>query len=517
MRKENPYAVQQFEGINLFLNQSILPDNVFVYCKNMYLNTIGLYEKTKGTIKYNSVDWTTNGAIGFQNGIRYYWGGANKKVLVAIQKTAPANDEILVGDDANNSFSVVTGGTDLGSVKEYSFVTWIDKCYISNGTAPIQFTTDGITKADLTGTNIPKGKFLIVYKDRLYVAGDPALPSAVYPSNALDPTIFNSPDVLTFYCGHNDGDVITGMGILAVSTDTQGLRGQLAIFKNHSVYILDGDIQGGSLSQVSGSIGCVAYKTIINTSIGLIFFGENDVYLLRLGGDIQAIGTPIRSAIQDIPIAQRRLACAGYDAISGYYRLSFATPGSPYNNIQYWLDIRQVDSLKWVGPITYPNTNCFIPAFSQEDSAMGAGSVLGDYLYLLNQEWYMHDDAEIESEILTKKYDFGLPYVDKILNWVNVVAQMNELSSSPISLFINVDDGIETSTMTIQGVSAAGLWDEAQWDQGIWGGEFLKSYLLWADKRLFGKRFQFLLNHKANEKVMVGGISAGIKMIRRFS
>ena len=268
MRKENPYAVQQFEGINLFLNQSILPDNVFAYCKNMYLNTIGLYEKTKGTIKYNSVDWTTNGAIGFQNGIRYYWGGTNKKILVAIQKNAPANDEILVGDDANNSFSVVTGGTDLGSVKEYSFVTWIDKCYISNGTAPIQFTTDGITKADLTGTNIPKGKFLIVYKDRLYVAGDPALPSAVYPSNALDPTTFNSPDVLTFYCGHNDGDVITGMGILAVSTDTQGLRGQLAIFKNHSVYILDGDIQGGSLSQVSGSIGCVAYKTIIIHLLG---------------------------------------------------------------------------------------------------------------------------------------------------------------------------------------------------------------------------------------------------------
>ena len=148
---------------------------------------------------------------------------------------------------------------------------------------------------------------------------------------------------------------------------------------------------------------------------------------------------------------------------------------------------------------------------------MGAGSVSGDYLYLLDRENYTHNGEEIESEILTKKYDFGLPYVDKILNWVNVVAQQNELSSSPISLFINVDDGIETSTMTIQGVSAAGLWDEAQWDQGIWGGEFLKSYLLWADKRLFGKRFQFLLNHKANEKVMIGGISAGIKMIRRFS
>ena len=155
----------------------------------------------------------------------------------------------------------------------------------------------------------PKGQLLTTLNGRLFVAGLYDERDALRYSNLLDANGWPGNNIIRVKT--HDGSAITGMG---------GIGNYLVIFKQRSIHI------GSVLSQYDANIrrvvdgtGCVNHATIQNIGDGLIFLGEDGVYLFN--------GQQNSYLSQKIEHRLRSLKHSFKMAVSGYYR----------KRAQYWI------------------------------------------------------------------------------------------------------------------------------------------------------------------------------------
>lgn len=207
-----------------------------------------------------------------------------------------------------------------GSTVQVGMTQLIDTIYIADAATDL-YSWDGTTMTDLgTGSNLPpQGNLILAHTNRLWCAGNPAVPDQLNASTALvggwDTTY------LSIRIGAGDGDPITGLAPWDSS--------QIVVLKRNSVYIVQADpveTAGGSGAPLSNAtitkvsdIGCVGGRAWALVGTDIFFLSDTGVHSLRRvissNSDAREVGPalsePLADVIQEINWAAAG-RCAGF-------------------------------------------------------------------------------------------------------------------------------------------------------------------------------------------------------------
>lgn len=244
---------------------------------------------------------------------------------------------------------------------------------------------------DVNTTAGPVGAYIDVYKDSLFVAGDPNNPSRLYYSGGGDQvnnfSIDGGGGIIDV--ARNDGQVITGLKVF---------KNSLVIFKEDSIYQFSFTSTGlPQITQITSSIGCVAPRTIQTVENDVFFLSRRGVFTIgnEQGFAFDVLRTNeltarVRPIIQSIDGAYIQNASAIYLTSSDFnlYILSYTPSGSTTNMKALVYDRERLAWYKW----TNIQANCWT-TFRGSD---------GNTHFL-----YGDDSSGYVKEVLSGSDDFG--------------------------------------------------------------------------------------------------------------
>lgn len=162
-------------------------------------------------------------------------------------------------DDCVNWTTIVTG---LDTDAPFSFEVFNEKIYMSNGVDDYS-SWDGTTFTTYSGA--PKGKFLVLWKDAMWVAGVTGNEDRLYGSDPGDAEAF---DALSFVdVSKGDGDECTGLG-----TD-----GTFLVFFKRRTHSVVYDPVTFANRVIDFEKGCESHFSIIQHEEQLYFFSRRGV------------------------------------------------------------------------------------------------------------------------------------------------------------------------------------------------------------------------------------------------
>lgn len=233
------------------------------------------------------------------------------------------------------------------------------KVYNDDGTIKEYIDADGKkhTNESTIKTLAPKGDFIELHYDRLWISGDATNPDRLYFSTAS----VNGADIEDFTSPIEEGEANQHGGFLEVrSYDGSKIIGMkvvfnaIVIFKNKTAYKLFGNSPDNyELVQLFSSEGAIADKSIIVANNGAYFLNRDGIYYYD-GTNTKLISSKITSTIKSMNLNYADKSEGIY--FNNKYYLSIPTGDSATNNTLIVYDI-QSDSF-----MTY-NTDaikCFV-------------------------------------------------------------------------------------------------------------------------------------------------------------
>jgi len=335
-------SIFNFTSFSWWLNCGVgdfqKPSNELWACKNIQEDRVGILKRVPGYDKANS--HTVNAATNNVNFLHYYFQpSTNTKYLLAGSKSV---------SDYSIQYRTTWDWTNMSSGWNYAWradaelsaVNYLDKAFIVGydaidasylSPATVKGTVHSTTDTDLT--NMPSGRFLVRYRDLLYVLYA-KIGSDIYPSRAYyndDPVDMAIPwwTVLTNFIEfwQDDGDEITGW---AEAYD------KLVVFKTNSVWTYDEE----NRKKIS-DIGCDSYKTI--KVINWVLYWANRYGIWRWAWDLPQLISgkcqPMVDAIDQTKLSEMLASNVGFE-----YRLFIGTvtvDWNTYTNCWLCFDVRR--------------------------------------------------------------------------------------------------------------------------------------------------------------------------------
>lgn len=242
---------------------------------------------------------------------------------------------------------------------------WYFITYIEGNSSTSYNDTGAITpneaftppEGNSTGGQI--GSHIAVYKDSLFISGDPDNPSRLYYSGGGDKindfTLANGGGFIDV--AKNDGQEITGLIVF---------KDSLIVFKRSSIYKFSFSTSGlPQMELINPAIGCVAPRSIISVENDVIFASDRGIFSL---GNTQGfafdvirtneLSSPVRSIYQSIDPSYIQNIAAIYATKNNTNLAIFSyTPaGSTTNSEALILDAERGGWYKW----TNINANCWL-------------------------------------------------------------------------------------------------------------------------------------------------------------
>jgi len=527
-RNESVEVVRNLAGLDLLSDASQMEPNRFRRLKNFYpprgkLRTLA---KRLGSAKYNATAIPSASAI--DNMLRAWSSDGVKALLVAA--TLGANDEIHIGDDTAGTFAQVTGGSALPAGKRWFFKNWplLGKAYAAcgDGTVPIQIiATPFTTKADMTigagATDARFGQFLEVFFSSLISARTPSNPNYIYYFNvALDDTI----GATQFW---RIAEPVTALAKNTYGSESNSLREQLLAWGAGSMWVVSGDPASATIEEV-GRVGNLSPKATVSTPFGTIFLGVEpgglrNVFMVDADPHLpRRIGNRIIPALAQIPAAQLKNATATFH--DGFYKLSVASAGGATNTEQYWADFMPMllnspgeEAVpEWFGPMMNLALKSFVVFDGPEDAGelRGGDNAAGTVWKLNEDDSYADGGTLIDGEAHTKEFDEGDPLREKV--WNGFTFGFLQQDTGVLSLLAVVDGGRTQAAKTLTWESSGALWDSAEWDTDLWGGEAFTEAAVNLDTRLVGRNCQLQLRHALEADFQLRDFGRKARIIRRM-
>ena len=299
------------------------------------------------------------------------------------------------------SWSAVTNATgyNVWGRKDngWYFITYVEgnssTSYVDKGTiTPQEVFTPPTTNS--TGGQI--GKYVSLYKDTLFILGDPNNPSRLYYSGGGDKiedfTISNGGGFIDI--SKNDGQVGTGLKVF---------KNSLLVFKTDSIYQFGFTTEGlPQVVQVNAEIGAISPRSIITVENDIFFASRRGIFTVGneqgFAFDVlrtNEISARVRSIFQTIETSRLANISAIYATVQNKNLAIFSyTPtGSTYNSEALVFDRERNAWFKW----TNIQANCFT-SFIDDD---GVQHIL-----------YGDDNSGYVKEVLTGTDDFG-----SVIDW----------------------------------------------------------------------------------------------------
>ena len=181
----------------------------------------------------------------------------------------------------------------------------------------------------------PKGKYILVQNNRLFLANDPTnFPSRVYYSSDGSHDVFDT-NAETGYLDirQNDGDSVTFI---------KGNLGLLTVGKNNTIqkiYIDGADPDADwSISDPLSYVGCQAPYSAVNSPLGIIYLAKDGIY--RFNGQYsELISESVTPTIEDISQTDLENVAGIYH--QNFYHIAYKSKasGEAFNNRVLVLDL----------------------------------------------------------------------------------------------------------------------------------------------------------------------------------
>jgi len=224
--------------------------------------------------------------------------GINDGIL-ACREPSSGSDYLHYWDTATEAWVAVTtsGSPTMTGVTKVRFTKYnwgSPKVILTDAVNPAA-TYDGTTYTQITHADAPdKPKFSHVFKNHMFLAGDPDEDTNLYFSAPYDETSFAAAD--------GAGVVNVGFPIVAIKS----FRDVLYIFGTNNIRKLVGDnISNFALQEVTDDLGCMASDSVIEIGGDLLFLSQDglrpisgtdkigDVNLETVSKDIQSVFTDV--------------------------------------------------------------------------------------------------------------------------------------------------------------------------------------------------------------------------------
>jgi hypothetical protein len=182
-----------------------------------------------------------------------------------------------------------------------NYTIYGDRLWISNGIDYIM-TWDGANVS--TQTFIPKGRYIAVDSDILWICGVAGTPSTVYFSNGDDPTLLNS------WTGENyvdinvdDGDIITGISVF---------QGRKIPFKKNGIYGISGNTKSDMfVRNYSNVYGCIDNKSIQQFKNNILFLSADGLRSFN-GSTVELVSEKIYNDLRYLSLGQVNIGLFPY-------------------------------------------------------------------------------------------------------------------------------------------------------------------------------------------------------------
>ncbi|UOF77443.1 phage stabilization protein [Caudoviricetes sp.] len=315
------------------------------------------------------------------------------------------------------------------------------------------------------------GNIVALHQNQICMAGVPGYPNYIFCSDPADTGDLSAvaPITRAISIGQSD-DPIVALATIPITGGSAAVEPYLLVLKRRSTWMVQGALpdstSDGSLKIVPllRNEGCVSRSTVVDSEHGVIWCSGQNVWLMESGQEPRCIGADIAPYLKTLP-AQSDLASAFwsavYDPTLGCYRL--ITPRglasdvmSQVENVcitytvpqeQWWCDLRgllmdQEEKPAWWGPMTLSGV------LDQLEYRERGGPIIGLWMPLTHNgysgtvpqpaphlcvlseftpnrtDWSEYADwTQIEfpiQELRTKEFDFGDPFIEKIIEAVEV-------------------------------------------------------------------------------------------------
>lgn len=412
------------------------------------------------------------------------------------------------------------------------FTSFLGAVYMANGGVQPLIQTDGYSmqeQAPASGTVLPgPADYVSSFKNGLIVTV-PDYRNQIFGTNAMAPNNFASGGTGTSLrfvtIGDPYGDGVKGVGIFSFTSGTEGPKSFLMATKKSSTWIISNitDLQSGipaSMDQLSGRVGCLASRTMVQTPIGFVYLGnDGDIYLSRGSGEPYRIGGSVRPILQHLENNDTLMAMATASYQMGFYKLSYpSSPTSTTNDAQLWADLRteQGVPITWSGPHLGVNVGSQEVFLSEGDNQNRYG-LLADgskFVLLDDPSTFLDLGQPIVSKLVSKTFRFNTEMNFKRLTSIVLDAYYDTQFAHSVLFEAFMDDQYTQYNKTLS--SGTAVWDSSQFDQGLWGDAFyqLVSWFI-GPAPLVGRTLIFQLTHSSNAQFILAAIGATIQVERR--
>lgn len=257
-------------GLNTRASDMMLQTNESPDLLNVKLTKYGSIEKEKGYTLYNDTQITANAEIG---GIYSYFKNSTDAQYLMVA----AGDKLYT--TSAGTFTDITrlSGAYANNVV-WDFATFNNIAIAVNNTDVPQKYTGGANAEDLTGSPPTGAAFVEVFKNRVFMAGEPNNPTKLSYSALSNPEDWTTAnDAGWMEVGLNDGQKIVGI---------KAFFDVLVIFKEHSIYVLSGSYGDPTssdyffLKPINSSLGAVSNRSIVQVGNDLYFLSDKGVFTL---------------------------------------------------------------------------------------------------------------------------------------------------------------------------------------------------------------------------------------------
>lgn len=391
-------------------------------------------------------------------GITTYTVGTtyNKPIRAMDTKIQELNTNFLTWDN-------ITGLTTLTAGLTTNFVQGLDRLFILNGTDNVFSVNSSLTVTDegSGNTSFPLGTFAEwASNNRMFTSGSLTIADRdiVWFSNSLAPQTWDRTTNL-FKVRSGNGGKITWLKMFKLF--------ELIIYKNDSIYVLNMDgatpLTDWTVQPLSTVIGCPAGRTVCDIGNDQIFLANDGVRLLsRTTLDKLRVGV-ISTGIQDVldTINQDAVqnSCGFFE--NGLYLLGVPTGTSTTpNRFMIWDSIAAVrngdpDSAWTTIPAGAWNLSCFTSfGFGDNLKTIIGGEARAQSLCYKVLSGNTDNGATVNQTIVGKEQDFGDPFIDKVFDPTQFVAETG--SDATYNYYMDVDRTGFVS-ITDSGVLSGGL------------------------------------------------------------
>lgn len=349
--------------------------------------------------------------------------------------------------------------TGLSTTVPMSWETFNGKAYFSNGVDSYA-AWDGATYTAFASA--PKGKFLRLWKDTMWVSGITGTPDRVYSSNPGDAETFGVAAWVDIAKG--DGDRVVGLG-------TDGLF--LAVFKrNRYMIIYDPGLFSNRV--VDFEKGCESHFSILQFESELYFLSKRGVCRFDSNGPATFVSWKLDPlfdpAVLNFAALDRAWAYTYGNRIG--WALPEAGQATPTLQIEYYPRLVKYESIggynsRAVAPWVFHR----MPATTFTRFRSGAVEYLFGGKGTENKFLQMFaaigtDDGAFFAAIMeTKANDFGAPHRTKYVRNIRVLGRGHPILQTRKNFRSAID-----KTFPLDLSSASDLWTAADhWGTGTWG------------------------------------------------